>query len=168
MKKQFRRLMAGAAAVAAVASMVEWNSAPLAATVTANVAVGANVAANCEVNAGSVAFGTYDPLGAHDAGNLDVDGSFTLRCTRGTPAVISLGDGLHYSSGRRMHSGSDYLAYDLFTTAGRSTVWNASNTVAYNSTGKALVTQTIFGRVPGGQDAAVGSYTDTVVATVTF
>lgn len=140
------------------------------ATVTANVTVTATVTANCLVNAGAVAFGNYDPVGTNDTANLDVNGSFSLRCTRGTPAVLSLGNGNNFSGGTRRMSagGGNFLNYQLYTTAARTTVWNTSNTVSYSAASRALFTQPIYGRVPGAQDAAIGTYTDTVVATVTF
>jgi spore coat protein U-like protein len=169
MRKQMGRLMAGAAMAAVVASAAQWGQTVGAAAVTANVAVSAAVSANCVVNAGSVAFGAYDPLVVNDTANLDVDGSFTLQCTKGTPATLSLGNGTNFSGGsRRMAAGGNFLTYDLYTSAGRTTVWNGTNTISYTAATKALYTQSIYGRVPGGQDASVGSYTDTVVATVTF
>ncbi len=168
MRKQIGRLMAGATVAVVVAGAAQWGQTAGATTVTANVAVSAAVSANCVVNAGTVAFGAYDPLVANDTANLDADGSFTLQCTKGTPATLSLGDGANFSGGRRMASGANYLTYDLYTTGGRTTVWNGTNTVAYTATSKAVFTQSIYGRVPGGQDASVGSYTDTVVASVVF
>ncbi len=77
-----------------------------------------------------MAFGAYDPLVVNDTANLDVDGAFTLQCTKGTPATLSLNDGDNFSGVRRMASGANYLNYNLYTTAGRGTVWNATNTVA--------------------------------------
>jgi spore coat protein U-like protein len=147
-----------------------WLSTTSAATVTANVTVTATVTSNCLVNAGAVAFGNYDPFGTNDTANLDVDGSFSLRCTRGTPAVLSLSNGGNFSGGTRRMSagGGNFLNYQLYTTAARTTVWNTTNTVSYSAASRALFTQPIYGRVPGAQDAAIGTYTDTVVATVTF
>jgi spore coat protein U-like protein len=169
MRKQIGRLMAGATVAVVVAGAAQWGQTAGAATVTANVAVSAAVSANCVVNAGTVTFGTYDPLVLHDTANLDVDGAFTLQCTKGTPATLSLGNGTNFSGGlRRMASGANFLTYDLYTTGGRTTVWNGTNTVAYTATSKAVFSQSIYGRVPGGQDASVGSYTDTVVASVVF
>ena len=97
-------------------------------------------------------------------------GSHTLLddlIARGVTAQVGLGNGSNYSGGRRMQAGAtgNYLNYELYSNAGRTTVWdNASNRVAYTAASKAAQTLTIYGRVAGGQDAAAGSYTDTVVA----
>jgi spore coat protein U-like protein len=73
---------------------------------------------------------------------------------------------------RRMANASspgEYLAYGLYTDAGRTKVWGFStgvNTVsrslAVNNKASASATFIIYGRVPALQDAAVGSYSDLV------
>jgi spore coat protein U-like protein len=45
---------------------------------------------------------------------------------------------------------------------------DSSNRVSYVSTSKAATTLTIYGRVPGAQDAAVGNFADTVAAVADF
>jgi spore coat protein U-like protein len=66
-------------------------------------------------------------------------------------------------------SGADFLTYEIYTTAARTTVWNATNTVSYASATMAATGLPVYGRVPFGQDATVGaSYTDTITATVNF
>ena len=132
------------------------------------MAVTANVASNCVMTAGSVAFGAYDPLVAHASAHLDQTGSVSVACVKGTVATVALGDGANYSSGRRMTNGTDFLAYDLYTTAGRTTVWDTTNLVGYTAATKASTSLTIYGRVPSNQDVAAGSYTDTVVAQAEF
>jgi len=167
MRKQAVRLVAGVAVAGMMAAAGSWSQRSDAATQSANVAVSASVAANCLVAAGTMAFGAYDPLGTNDTAALDADGSFSVRCTRGVTAQVGLGNGANYSGGRRMQAGSsgNYLNYELYSNAGRTTVWdNASNRVSYTAANKSPQTLTIYGRVAGGQDAAAGNYTDTVVA----
>lgn len=137
---------------------------------TANITVTAAINTNCLINAGAVGFGTYDPLVANASSNLDQSGTFTVACTKGTVATIGLSNGSNFASGKRyLASGSNLLQYELYSDTGRTTVWNGTNTVSYTSTGKATATQTIYGRIPGGQDANTGTnYTDTIVATVNF
>ena len=67
-----------------------------------------------------------------------------------------------------MCNGTDFLNYDLYTSAGRTTVWNLANRVNYVAASKAVTALTIFGRVPSNQDVSAGSYTDTVVAQAEF
>jgi spore coat protein U-like protein len=166
MKKQAVRLVAGVAVAGMLAAAGTWSQRSEAATHSANVAVSASVAANCLVAAGTMAFGAYDPLATNDTAPLDADGSFTVRCTRGVTAQVGLGDGANYSGGRRMlATAGNYLNYELYSNAGRTTVWdNAGNRVSYTAANKSPQTLTIYGRVAGGQDAAAGNYTDTVVA----
>lgn len=170
MREQMGRLMAGAAVAVVVAGVVSQSQRTEAATATANVSISASVAANCLVSAASINFGTYDPLDANDSAPLDGSGTFTVRCTRGVTAEVGLDDGLNYSGGRRMDDGgTSYLAYELYSDSGRSTVWdNSANRVSYTAPNKSAYTMTIYGRVPGNQDPAAGSYGDTVQVVAEF
>jgi spore coat protein U-like protein len=170
MKKQAVRLLAGVAVAGVMATAGTWSNGTEAATASANVAVSASVSANCLVSAGTLSFGAYDPLSANDTAPLDASGTFTVRCTRGVSANIGLGPGLHFSTSRRMSDGgTNYLAYDLYSDAGRTTVWdNASNRVNYVAPNRSANTLTVYGRVPGAQDPAAGSYVDTVAAIAEF
>ena len=170
MTKRVSRLIAGAG-MAALVALVGGAQPNLqaAGSASANVTVTANVAANCVINAGSVAFGAYDPVTANASTDLDGAGNFQVQCTKGTAATVTLGNGLNFSGGtRRMSTGSDFLNYNLYTSSARSTVWNTTNTVSYTATSKALFTLDVYGRVPSNQDISTGSYTDTVVATINF
>lgn len=171
MRMQMGRLMAGltvAAVAAGIAGYSQQNTEAAFAT-PVNVAISASVAANCVLTAGSVAFGAYDPLVANDTAALDQTGTFTVRCVKGVTAQVGLDDGLN--TGRQMSDGgSELLDYELYKDAGRTTVWTdtGAGRYAYTAANKSATTLTIYGRVAGGQDAAVGSYTDTVVASAEF
>jgi spore coat protein U-like protein len=135
--------------------------------------VTANVAKNCTIQAANLAFGTYDPLGANASAPLDQNGSVSVACTKGTAITIALDAGLNHTSAvattRAMNSGSSYMDYELYTDSPGSTVWNDSTSLlSWTSTGKATHSFTVYGRVPGGQDTAPGSYSDTITATVNF
>jgi spore coat protein U-like protein len=71
---------------------------------------------------------------------------------------------------RRMKdTGENYLAYFLYSNEGRTTVWGNTEVSGVSDTGTGATSEkTIYGAVTGGQNKPVGSYTDTVVATVTF
>jgi spore coat protein U-like protein len=171
MKKQGFRLVAGMAVAGAMAAAGTWSQSSQAATASANVAVSASVAANCLVSAGTLAFGAYDPLAANDAAPLDASGTFTVRCTRGVTAQVGLDNGLWHSGTRRMRDGAstNYLSYDLYSDSGYATTWdNASNRVSYTAPNKSAQSMTVYGRIPGAQDPAAGSYTDTVAAIAEF
>jgi len=144
-------------------------AAPAAAQTSANLSVTATVVANCTVSAGAVAFGAYDPTAA---GAVDGSGAFDVTCTQGTVATLALGAGQHASGGvRRLQSGSHFLTYELYKDAGRTEAWGASGGAALTLTGapsNAARNITVFGRIPGAQNVGVGSYSDTVVISVTF
>ena len=144
-----------------------------AATATANLTVSATVSVNCTVTAGTLAFGAYDPVVANASADLDGSGTFTVACTKGAPGVtIDLGQGGNYSGGRRMAAAGNFLPYQMYSNAGRTTVWGSTSggaTVAVAApASKAAVTYTVYGRIVAGEDVPAGNYSDTVVATVNF
>lgn len=147
--------------------------AAFAATATANLSISASVAAVCTVSTSPVAFGAYDPVVANAAAALNANGSVTVACTKGASATVDLGVGGNLSGGsRRMAAGANFLNYALYQDAALTTVWGSGmtggSTKTYNSTSKAPTALTVYGSIPAGQDVAVGSYADTVVATVNY
>lgn len=148
---------------------------------TANFQVTATVAASCTVTATDIAFGAYDPAEANATAPLDASGTVNVRCTRGTStAVAALNQGLAPATGstcanplRQMSgAGAERLRYDIYQDGVRNTVWgcDASNSQAIPSFTSSLtpVQLITYGRIPAGQDAAIGNYTDTVQVSVTF
>ena len=131
----------------------------------------ATVSAKCTIGAFSIAFGSYDPFAAAP---LDQPGTVTINCTKGTSGTVSFDLGVNASGAvRRMKdtgAGTNFLTYEVYTDVAHTTVWNAVNTVVLGpSVSKnTALTATAYGRVAAGQDAAVLSYQDTLVATVTF
>jgi spore coat protein U-like protein len=160
-------------AILAVLVMAAVSAAPaLAATATSNFNVTATVAVNCTISSANVAFGAYDPVVTHAAADLDGTGSVTIACTKGSVTPIGLDLGSNASgSTRRMTDGTDFLTYELYSDAGRTTVWGNANpdwvtpAAAPDKNPRAI---TIYGRVPQAQDVEAGSYSDTVTATVNF
>ena len=118
-------------------------------------------------------FGSYDPVVTNRTADLDVaPNALAVACTRGAPGVtitLNLGSNA-VGSTRYMSDGASHtLQYEIYTTSGRTTVWNTTNSVSYSSTTMATVNLPVYGRIPGGQDAFVAvSYSDSVTATVNF
>ncbi len=148
-----------------------------AATSTANLSVTASVAANCSISTAPVAFGSYDPVTANASTALNGTGTVSVNCTSGASTTITLGQGSNANTGstdaapaRRMKdAGTDYLSYSLYSDSGRTTVWGNTAGTGLASTGTGTLTAlTVYGAVAAGQNVPTGSYTDTVVATVTF
>ncbi|MDD5365667.1 MAG: spore coat U domain-containing protein [Gallionellaceae bacterium] len=141
----------------------------LAATATATLSVTATVAATCSVATTPVAFGTI----VSSTTNAST-GTVTVTCTNGTGYTIALGDGLYYSSGRRMRSSAstyEYLPYELYQEVGHSTLWGdgSHGTVMGSLTGSGVAQPyTVYGLIPIDQYPKADSYADTVQVTVTY
>jgi spore coat protein U-like protein len=159
------KLLAVPAAILAV-------SPAFAATTSSTLNVSATVTANCTVSTSPLAFGNVNPLSGAD---VDGAGGITVTCTNGTgwdaSAGIGGGSGASFAS-RRMTAGANLLNYNLYTDAGRTTVWGdgTGSTALISDTGSGVAQSvTIYGRVPLGQTTVPpGAYADTVSVTVTY
>ena len=168
------KVLGMAAAVSGLAIVaVGFTPVASAATATANLGVSATVTNNCLISTAALAFGSYDPVVANASTDLDGTGTVTVSCTKGSTATIGLGLGSNASgSVRRMKDATtNYLTYELYQDAGRTTVWGDAGAGLLSpvaAPSKAARNFTVYGRVTSNQDAAAGSFTDTVVATVNF
>lgn len=121
----------------------------------------AAVIENCKIEGPfTIDFGNYDPLDVNGAAGADLTetGSVTVTCTKGTTgANITLSGG---GSGAMTGPGTDTLAYTV--EVDDPTVLDTISGVA------SPVTVTLNGTVAKGQDVEVGSYVDTMVATINF
>lgn len=156
------------------AGLLAFSMHAVAATTTATFQVTANVATQCTVSALDLGFGAVDPLG----GNVDQTTTVTVRCTKNTAYTVGLNAGTTTGATlaqRLMANGADTMNYNLYTNAGRTTIWGDSAIAPtwVSGTGAGLGTPqvlTVYGRVPSGQtDLAVGSYLETAITvTVTY
>lgn len=171
--QKLRKLALSSAVVLAAG----WGSQVQAATSTENLAVSADVVANCTITTAPLAFGDYDAIVANASTALDGTGTVTVTCTSGSAVTIALGQGANADTGstaaapaRRLLNGTtNYLSYSLFSDTGRTIVWGGDATVDVETTGTgAADAKTVYGRVDAGQNVPTGAYADTVVATVTF
>lgn len=155
-----------------VSAVLSWDNFARSSSVTFTITT--IVQAECTVATAPVAFGNYDPVFANAAAPLDSTGSIAVYCTPGTVGTVSLGNGANSAGGSRRMAGpaGSFLDYGLYTDAARSSIWSISpNTVSGTSTSRFVPINggmTVFGRIPGAQDPVVGSYTDTVQATVNY
>jgi spore coat protein U-like protein len=151
-------------------------AAPAFAATSANVEISATVVSSCSITALPVAFGNYDALSATPK---DATGSVDVACSVGSLPKIWLDQGLHADTGstadapvRRMINGlTNFLSYQLYQETTHTLVWGGTDLTspaAIPATGLTAVTSTIYGRVSVNQTSTVGSYSDTVVATVNF
>jgi spore coat protein U-like protein len=71
-------------------------------------------------------------------------------------------------SARAVLNGAATLGYQLYSNALRTTVWDdAAGQVAGTGTGSNQ-SLTVYGRLPSVTGAVPGTYTDTVVVTITY
>lgn len=111
---------------------------------------------------------------------LDATGIVNVNCTPGTAYTVGLSGGINTvapatqlvptAGVRRMRLGAttNYVGYELYTTAARTVFWGntTGSWLAGTGTG-ANVAMNVFGRVTGA-NAPAGLYEDTVTATVTY
>ena len=120
-----------------------------------------------------MAFGNYDSVAANATAPLDGIGTVIVTCTKGAPAKVGLNDGANAQSTTRRMVGTatEFLTYELYKDTAHATRWGNTTDTALDipaAPSQAPRTFTVYGRVPAAQTAAVGNYTDTVLATVNF
>ncbi len=166
-----RRIVIALACFAAISVTAE--SILLGQQQSTSLTVNATVVKNCTITTAPVAFGNYDSVAANATAPLDGIGTVTVACTKGAPAKVGLGTGGNaQGTTRRMVAGAaEYLTYELYKDTGRATVWGDTADTALDlpaAPNRNPRNFSIYGRVAAAQDATVGSYVDTVVATVNF
>lgn len=149
----------------------------LAQTVGGSFNVTANVTRTCTFQTaavGDLAFGTYDPYATTD---LDASTSFSFRCNNRVAVQVQLGYTTNATGTQRRMAGgiSDFLNYDLYQDASRTTPWGnilsgaGANTWNYTMTNGSGYTKSIYGRIPALQDVSPGTYADNgVTITVNY
>lgn len=122
---------------------------------------------------GSLSFGAYDVFGP----NVDTASSISFLCTGvmpGNTVVIdfSIGSAPSFTP-RQMVSGAFRLNYNIYLDASRIAIWGdgtggSSRYGPVTPPEATTVNVSVFGRIPSGQDAHVGTYTDNVVITMHY
>jgi spore coat protein U-like protein len=120
---------------------------------------------------------TYDPIVTNLTTPQTATASVTTTCTVGASPVITLDQGAHANTGstaavplRRLSNGTAFLNYGLFQDSGHVTTWGgtpATAPTAVTATGLATPI-TIYASIPAAQSQPAATYTDSVIATVTF
>jgi spore coat protein U-like protein len=131
----------------------------------------------CSVSGTPVNFGLYNPVAS---GNTLSTGTITFECSSNAgnghfDLTLSAGGSGNFNA-RRMTSGANHLSYQLYLDAARTQVWadfscggncvvSGFNTVPTEG-GSAHFT--VYGTLPARQAAPKGTYTDSIVVTLTF
>ncbi|CAN0652670.1 Spore coat protein u [Nitratireductor aquimarinus] len=138
-------------------------------TASPSFTVTASIADNCLVTTQDLDFGAHGVL----TGNVDTTGGVTVTCTPGTAYTVGLDGGQAAAppAARLMSKGSETVTYGLYQDAARSLPWGLTaipgEAVPGTGSGSGQVL-TVYGRVPPQTTPSPGTYTDTVVVTVTY
>ncbi len=145
-------------------------SSPASAQTTDTFDVTANVVEGCLLSANDLDFGDYNAVAL-----LPTDATATIQvdCSLGATFEVALDVGSNGGdyTGRLMTNGTDDLTYNLFADLARTIVWGDDSGLTEDVSGFSLgapIDYTVYGRVTAGQDVSIGSYSDTVTATITF
>lgn len=141
------------------------------------MASGCEAWATCNVSAVPVNFGLYNPLSGLP---VVATGDVTVTCTvlvglfESWTIALSTGNSGNYTT-RQMANGGSNMSYNLYTSAAYSNVWGDGSGSTTLVNGGALLSigttsndYVVYGRIPAGQDAAAGTFTDTIIVTLNY
>jgi spore coat protein U-like protein len=139
-------------------------------------AVCTGLGCSCSVATTAVTFGTYVPTTLKTSnGNVAVTCSALVLFTASYVISMAKGNSTTYTP-RFMNLLGVHLNYNLYTTAGFASIWGdgTGGTVTISDSYTAIVigpvtrNYTVFGRIPASQFVNTGTYTDSVLVTVTY
>jgi spore coat protein U-like protein len=122
----------------------------------------------CSFSTSSLAFGNYLPTSAAPTTG---SGAIAITCLLPSTVVLAMSTGQGNSFTPRVMAGPSSLNYNLFVDSGDTQIWGDGTGTTQTVTmtfGLLTPPQTVFGAIPPMQNAAAGSYADTVVVTATF
>ena len=127
------------------------------------------VVSSCLASAGNLVFPTTSVI----KNNVDATSTVNVTCTNTTPYNVRLNGGLTGATSptaRKMTLGAQQITYGLYRDVARALGWGSSdgvNTASGTGTASAIG-HTVYGRIPPQTTPAPGTYTDTIVVTVSF
>ncbi len=138
-------------------------------TENASFTVSANHTGTCTVSATDLDFGSTGGLPT----SVDATNTLDVTCTGGMAYDIGLDGGESGATDptqRKMSLGANEVTYGLYMDSDRTTAWGDTiGTDTYSGTGTGAVqTYTVYGRVPAQTSPPAGTYTDTIVVTITY
>lgn len=131
--------------------------------------VSAVVPAKCTVSNATLDFGARPVLST----NVDASTNLSVSCSRNLPYSVALDGGLTGATDptqRAMSKASERVYYGLYRDSTRTQAWGATTNVnTLSGTGSGLAQSVpVYGRVPAQTTPSPGTYTDTVVVTLTY
>ncbi len=133
---------------------------------------------NCTLGVTAVAFGSYNPfIGTSTAsnGNIQVTCSAAVIATVSYTVTFSTGNSGNYVN-RYMVNGASHLLYNIYNAANGGSIYGdgTGGTVIINdgyvmpTLAPVVKNYVVFGIIPALQNLPVGSYSDSMTATLTF
>ena len=168
-----RRLALASALFVAVGSAAP--SMAVAGNTSTTFQISASVPSSCTISTTALNFGTYDRVIGSN-----VTATVTTNCSVNASAQIMLGQGLNSDTAssndsplRRLKNENggtiNYLSYTLYQNSGKTTIWGNSTNTGVNVVGNGNnQVSSVYGAITAGQSLPAGTYTDTVVANITF
>jgi spore coat protein U-like protein len=144
------------------------------ATATDDFTVSITIVATCAITATNpLNFGNSVGL---LSSNIDVNTTFSVQCTNGTPYSIELNAGNNAGTAldtttRRLENGGAYVSYNLYQDASRTVQWGTvlegDEVTGATGNGNAQ-SYTVYGRVPSQATPAPGLYDDVIQIDVQY
>lgn len=131
-------------------------------------ALAAGDASACAVSATSLAFGTIDPLVNTETLSTS---TISVSCSESTSYTVALGPGNGTIEDRYMVSDTHKLSYNLYTDSSRSMIWGdgtGGSTTVSGTADSSGTDHTVYGHVPWQPSAVPGTYSDSIVVTVSY
>ncbi|MGV2813949.1 Csu type fimbrial protein [Enterobacter cancerogenus] len=135
-----------------------------------SISASATVKSGCELlSVSPMDFGSKSPVNSGLLSGNATSG-VTVSCPLNMTYTVAMGMGMNSDGGgRRMCNGASCVAYNLYQDAAHTTPWNDSDLVQTqtSATGEAE-SLTVYGAIPPQQWPAPGTYSDTVVVTLSY
>ena len=137
-----------------------------AATDTATLSVNATVQSGCSLSGGTLEFGNYT---SGQVESLDATGTVSYANCSGFLSFELDGGQSGDVNARAMTGSGSELSYQLYSDLGRTNVFGlGADALELNLLIPLSGTVDVYGRIPGSQAVASGSYSDTINITLTF
>jgi spore coat protein U domain-containing protein, fimbrial subunit CupE1/2/3/6 len=132
-------------------------------------------AATCTASTNNFNFGNYDVMNTV-ATTVTGANLISVSCTggKGTMTVdLSTGVSGNYFPRTMIYaSNANILAYNLYTTAGLTTVWGngtgGTGNIVQTFKNKSTTTFDVYGQITAQQNVVAGAYSDSITVTVSF
>ena len=125
-------------------------------------------AASCQQITATLTFGPT-AYNVYSAADTTQAGTITYKCPPPLAPVVSLSASANGAyRPRQMTSGANTLNYEVYFDPAMTLVWGVGADSKAVASGGGTTTVQMYGRIFAQQDAAVGSYSDTITVTFNF